>query len=415
MRVLVYEQLHAGHYYYYPHYLLPGLLEITDDVVCAVTAEGRSSPQFNDLLAPYADRVRFEAVLPSGAERMVKNERLKFHTDLREAVRRFEPDYVLVPSGDQNTAVMGLFRLAGLGGLPGRRPGEIGIHFGWGSGARTSKEVMRDRLHALQLSLSGWRRAHLVNHLFYEWVQARGGALAARSHLLPHPVKANHKTRDEGRRQLGLPLDGRMLGISGVIDRRKAVRELLDAFIAANTDPTDRLLLAGPLTPAHRKMIERDYQPLVASGRLILLDRFFDADATQEALASMDIVCTPYPGFSGLSSVLLEGMAAGRPILTNRSGWCQMMVERFDAGWVCDVTDPEAFTRTIRTAFSACAAYRPSPATTRLLDFHAPENFAESFLHGLRELAGMPATPQLRSWSWVTHGLAPWAASPAHA
>src|SRR4051794_35990214 len=27
MRVLVYEQLHAGHYYYYLHYLLPALLE----------------------------------------------------------------------------------------------------------------------------------------------------------------------------------------------------------------------------------------------------------------------------------------------------------------------------------------------------------------------------------------------------
>ena len=55
MRVLVYQQLHAGHCYHYLHYLLPELLQITDDVVVALSAEGIASSEFTDLLAPFRE------------------------------------------------------------------------------------------------------------------------------------------------------------------------------------------------------------------------------------------------------------------------------------------------------------------------------------------------------------------------
>jgi glycosyltransferase involved in cell wall biosynthesis len=351
--------------------------------------------------------VRFEPILPSGAERMMKQDRLQIHLDLRRAVQRFRPDYVLLPSGDLNTAMMGLFRASGMGGLPGRIPGEIGVHFGWGAGALTRKERLRDELHAWQLSLAGWRRVHVVNHLFYEWIQARGGALARRCDLLPHPVQPNRRVRDESRARLGLPIGGRILGVAGVIDRRKAVKELLDAFRAAALEPTDRVLLAGPLTASHRQTLSAHYQDLLADGRLLVLDRFFDANDTQDALSAMDIVCAPYPGFSGLSSVLLEGLAAGRPLLSNRRGWCQMIVERFQAGWTCTIEDHRDFTKAIQTAFEGCESYRPSDATARLLAFHSPDNFARSFLRGVREWAGVGAGHEYRSWSWVTDALTP--------
>jgi len=116
MRVLVYQQLHAGHCYHYLHYLLPELLQITDDVVVALSAEGIASSEFTDLLAHFANRVRFDGTLPSGYDRVMKRERWKLHTDLRAAVTQTRPDYVLAPSGDPHTDVMGVFRLTGLGG-----------------------------------------------------------------------------------------------------------------------------------------------------------------------------------------------------------------------------------------------------------------------------------------------------------
>jgi glycosyltransferase involved in cell wall biosynthesis len=401
MRVLVYEQFHPGHHYYYLHFLLPALLEITSDVVVAITREGRASAEFTDLLAPFTDRVAFEAILPYGHDRVIKNEKWALHRDLRDAVRRTRPDYVLAPSADSQTTAMGLFRMAGLGGLPGQRRGEAGFHLGRGVASRSLMQAGRDRLHELKLAASGWTRHHIVNLLFYEHLQARGGVLARKSSLLPHPVKANPYSKAESRRLLGIPADGRVIGVAGLIDYRKAVAELLAAFRRSSDRPSDRVLLAGPLDRNHRQTIETSYKDLADSGRIIMLDRFMTSDQNQRALAAMDVVCTPYPGFVALSSVLLEGLAAGRPVLSNNLGWCEAIVKRFDAGWTCDLMNPEAFAQAIRTALDECESYRHTEATSRLLAFHAPENFAASFLKGLRSFANLPPSPELRPWSWV--------------
>jgi glycosyltransferase involved in cell wall biosynthesis len=388
MRVLVYEQFHPGHYYYYLHFLLPALLEVTNDVVVAVTAEGRRSAEFAELLSPYSDRVVFEAILPYGHDRVIKNQKWGLHRDLRDAVRRTRPDYVLAPSADTQTSAMGLFRIAGLGGLPGHRRGEAGFHLGRGIAGASLRQAGRDRLDELKLAASGWTRLHIVNLLFYEHLQARGGSLARKCSLLPHPVKPNTYSKAESRRVLGIPEDGRLIGLAGLIDYRKAVGELLTAFRRSSDRPTDRLLLAGPLARNHRQTIETGYRDLVDSGRIIMLDRFLADDEIQRALAAMDVVCTPYPGFIALSSVLLEGLAAGRPVLSNNIGWCDAIVKRFGAGWTCDVHNPDAFATAVRTALDECESYRHTEATLRLLAFHAPENFAASFLQGLRTLCG---------------------------
>jgi glycosyltransferase involved in cell wall biosynthesis len=399
MRVLVYQQMHAGHNYYYLHYLLPRLLEMTQDIVVAITPEGRASEEFATLLGGVADRVTVAPVLPSGHLRVVNNQPWRLHTDLREAVVRYRPAYVFAPTGDAHTERMGLFRLAGRPPLPGNCPGEAGIHLGLSDPPATVQQTMRDRLHRLKLRTSGWTRLHLVNALFYERISAAGGSLAARCALLPHPVQPNTNDQAESRRQLGLPPDGRIVGVSGIIDYRKAVRELLTAFRQAAPRPTDRVLLAGPIEPRHHATLA-EHEDLIRSGRLLVLDRFFDAESTRKAMSAMDIICTPYPGFTWLSSVLLEALAAGRPILANRQGWCRMIVDRFQAGWTCDVTNPADFAAAMRAALEGCESYTPSEATSRLLQFHSPENFAASFLEGVRTHAGLPGLP-VRSWPWV--------------
>ena len=119
----------------------------------------------------------------------------------------------------------------------------------------------------------------------------------------------------------------------------------------------------------------------------------------------MDIVCTPYPGFTDLSSVLLDGLAAGKPILAGNLGWCRMIIERFQAGWLCEISDPASFARAVRTAFDECDGYRPNEAVSRLLAFHTPDNFSASFLAGVREMAGLPPSANVRSWEWVQEAL----------
>ena len=406
MKVLVYEQFHSGHYYQYLSHLLRPLAAITNDLIVAITKEGRASSEFAAYLGELATEVEFECSLPAGTEKVHKNQLWQLHRDLRNAVSRIEPDYVLLPNGDWQTKAMGWFRLAGLGGLPKRPPGEVGIHEAFGIGTTGLKEACKDVVRGLRLTLSGWTRIHLSNLLMYEQVQSRGGALAHRSSLLPYPVQTrSHQNKTQSRRVLGLPDDGRYIGIVGIIDYRKAIGESLRAFRESTTDPSERLLIAGKMTPRHQRRIEVEFSDLVRSKRLLLMDEFLDTEKYRAVLAAMDVICIPYPGFVGVSNVLLEAVAEGRPVLTHDLGWPRALVKRFELGWLCDVLNAEAFKKTMRLALDASDSYTQSEATSRLLAFHAPRNFAESLLHGLKEIIGVPTSPAFKPWSWVLDAL----------
>ena len=406
MKVLIYQQFHPGHHYHFVRQLLPGLLDLTRDVVVALTADGRASMQFEQSLAPFVDRVTFDPSLPDGHERVVRNMRVRLHTDLRNAVRRHRPDYVLVPSGDPHSTVMGAFRLIGAGGLPGRCPGEIGIHGGRPTSPRPLEDVSRVWLDTFTLKAAGWTRLHFMNFLHYERLTARSDGLARRAVVMPNPVDRHpRRSKEESRRLLGLPAQGRMIGIAGVIDYRKAVAELLTAFSKASSDPDDRVVLAGVLNEHHRRTIERHHQRLVDAGRLIIRDEFLSGDRYHAALSAFDVVVVPYPGFTGASSVLIEGLTAGRPVLTDCHGWCHAMVSRFGGGWSCDIRNESSFVDGVKIALKECESYRESEATARLLAFNSPENYTASWLHGVSTFAGRSQTRAAVGWSWVQNGL----------
>lgn len=408
MRVLLYEQWFNGHHYHYLHHMLPRLVELVDEVVVAVTLAGRESVEFQTLLAPFADRVVIDAGVPPANQGMALRDRPQIYRNLRATIERLRPDYVLVPSGDGQTTAMGPYRALGRGGLPGSVPGEVGILYALGAGRVTAKDRAKDLFYETSWRLSSWKKFHFNNMLVYESVLAGGGSLARRAALFPHPIPRNPRAgKAESRRLLGLPEDGRYIGLVAVIDRRKAIDRLLEAFKAGTSRPDDRLLLAGPLCTEFATLIERDYADMVKSGRILLIDRFIDIHEADVVHSALDIVCTPYPRFGHVSSALLHGVAAGRPVLANDFGWPRSLVRRFQLGWLCDVLDPEAFTRTIREAFDRCEDYRETEGTRRLLDFHTPENYAESWLVRLREVMGRPASDQHRSWSWVLEGLDP--------
>jgi hypothetical protein len=168
MRVLIPQQYHGGHFYQYIAYVLPALIRVADEVVVAVTPEGRASPEFASSLAEFSGAVRFPEILPPASPRQSMSERWRVHRDIRRAVSLVAPDYVLIPSGDAPATPASLFRMAGRSTLPKDVPCEVGIHFGSGVGNAQSLVQLRDRLNQLNLTLGGFARVHLVNLLFYE-------------------------------------------------------------------------------------------------------------------------------------------------------------------------------------------------------------------------------------------------------
>ena len=406
MRVLIHQQFHLGHHYQYLTHLLPPLISLADEVIVAITALGSSSIEFQTFLAPFKPRVQFDASLPPADPRLVRKERWRLHNDLRHAVRRHRPDYVLVPSGDAQATFMPVFHLAGFGAVPYRCPAEIGIHYGLGSASVGIVPRAKDWLQRKNFVWSGIHRIHVVSFLFYEQLRRLEPSFADRVSLMPHPVAQNPRlSKSESRRQLSIPEDGRYIGLAASIDKRKAIGELLAAFRDGAIAQSDRVLLAGRIEPSHRQTIESSFQDLLRSGRLILKEGFIDAIMFQRVLTALDVICTPYPAFGGLSSTLLEGVAAGRPVLANGFGWSRAIIERFQLGWTCDVSDHKGFARAIRTALEQSALYRESEATARLLAFHEPANFGEHWVQGIAETNNLGRRSSRRSWSWVLDAL----------
>jgi glycosyltransferase involved in cell wall biosynthesis len=402
MRVLIEQQFHLGHHYQYVGHLLPSLIGTVDEVVVAVTQEGLQSPEFESALAPYAARVRFEPLLPAASPWLPMAERWRVHRALRAAVAAIRPDYVLIPSGDAQATAMGWYRATGRGSLPGAVPCEVGIHFG-SAGDATPQQRLRDAINQMNLAFAKLRRVHLINFLFYETLQA--SRLRSRFTLMPHPVAVNPRLgKADSRRRLGIPEDGRYIGLAGSLDSRKAIPELLSAFRAVSSAPDERVLLAGWMNDTHRRTISESFSDLVRQGKLIVLDGFLSTESYQTALSALDVVCTPYPGFAGLSSTLLEGVAAGRPVLANRSGWMHALVERFRVGWTCDVTEHSAFAASIRTALDEASDYCETEMVRRLLAFHDIRNFAALWGQGISEWLGRPV-PRALDWAWVEESM----------
>jgi glycosyltransferase involved in cell wall biosynthesis len=410
MRVLVFEQWCGGHYFNYLRCLLPRLSGLVDEVIVALTREAMRSKDFELTLSSLQllPNVRFDDRINPADPSLPARERFGLLRNLVDTVRRTRPHYLLVPSADAQTLAMGLLGHVGIDVLPANVTSEATFHYGYGPAIASREHVVKEAVYRFMYSGCTWTRLNFVSFLYYEHLIARRVAWSKRAHLVPDPVpRAPRLTRQAARRLLGIPEDGRYLGLLGSLDARKAIPELLAGFRAAKLGPKDRLLLAGRLDPRYRVLIDSDYCDLIANGRLVVLDRFLSEEELLQGYGALDLVCATYRDFPGLASLLLKGLASGRPILTRNFGWSAALVKRFGVGWVTDIFEIDSLAKALTAGLDGSSAYVESEATKRLLDFHDPENFTDTMLDQIRRTVGKSPPTLTRSWDWVLEALDP--------
>jgi glycosyltransferase involved in cell wall biosynthesis len=164
-------------------------------------------------------------------------------------------------------------------------------------------------------------------------------------------------------------------------------------------------LLAGPLTPEYAAAVRDEYADLVSDGRLVLMDRFLSVEELANSFAALDLHCSVYQSFSGLSSLMLKSVAAGVPVLVNdQRGWTRAIARRFGIGRAVDPQDVAGFGATLREALDASADYRETPAVQRLLQFHSIDNFTAGLTERASAFAGK-APVEVIQWPWVLDAL----------
>jgi glycosyltransferase involved in cell wall biosynthesis len=316
---------------------------------------------------------------------------------------------VYLPTADEQVLALPLQALAGARRRLRATWIEALIHYKCYTAEASARERLLSAVQRELLRTGVFARLNFVNFLQFEDAVRRRPPLAKIARAAGDPAPQRPRiARSAARRALGLDPAGRYVGMVGGLDDRKAVPETLAAFRAARLGATDRLVLAGSLLPQYAKLIREEYQDLVRQGTLVLLDRFLTGEELAQAFAALDVHCSVFKSFAGLSSLMLKSLAAGVPVLvSDRPSWARATVRRFRVGHAADAASVEAFSRALRDALEASAAYSEDEAVVRLLRFHSVDNFAEGLVETAAARAGKAPSASVLPWSWVLEALPP--------
>ncbi len=404
---MIFEPAFQGHFFVYLSHMLPELIELVGpgQVVLQTSDPALESVEFANLIRPFADRIDIRAGIPNQWQTSGASGSARRVDQVVQAARDAKADHVIVPSADGIGQALAL-RRGRSGGLPKGVTSE-GLYFqgkflypcaGFVDGVRQ------------RLKWEIGRRApftfmHHLDPVVYDWERVRARDTAkfeARWSLMPDPIEPpRNLTRQEARRALGVPEDGRLLGCAGVIDFRKGCDLMVRAFGRAKLAATDRMVIAGPHKPEMRELLAGEFRPLLDSGRLISIDRVLRPDELADSLAAMDLICTPYPNHIGSASIVIRAAATPRPVLGSDFAWLRRTIPTFNLGWTCSVQDIDAFAAAMERSIEAAAAWQPTEAARRFVQFHDYRNFKLCATRRTRQLLGRPAHEAQRDWGWV--------------
>lgn len=188
----------------------------------------------------------------------------------------------------------------------------------------------------------------------------------------------------------GRPGAGRFLMVARVV-ADKGVREYAAAaHLLRARWPQAKLRLMGPLAVANRTAIsEAEVAGWQAEG---LIDYLPAADDVRPAMAEADFVVLPSYR-EGLSRVLLEAAAMGRPIVTTDVTGCRDVVTDGVNGFLCAPRDAASLASALERA-AACSdadwSRMAAAGRARVIAEFSPERLAKIYLQALENAGVRP-------------------------
>jgi glycosyltransferase involved in cell wall biosynthesis len=203
--------------------------------------------------------------------------------------------------------------------------------------------------------------------------------------------------KDEMRRKYGLPADAFIVVHTGLAPYD--MRYLAEAFvILAKRHPNSLLVMTVNRFPSFQAIMDR--AGLAAN---VVYLGMLDRTRLTEAMACADVLALPYTNISvnryRYPNKLGDYLAAGRPIVTNRTGDLGQLIEQERAGLLADDT-PQSFAEQIEKvacdpALGEQLAQRGRQLAEEKLDWRFLAADLERFYHDILSGRPQPAGKQI--------------------
>ena len=208
-------------------------------------------------------------------------------------------------------------------------------------------ELAPHRLLMRRLLYRRVRRVHTVSNSLRDSL-VRHGLPAGRIEVVPNGVDTSRfqpGSRDEARRETGLPMDATVLGLVGRFGPFKRHAELIEAFEqVADAHPKLALLFVGGGGP-----LEADVRRRAASSPFAPRIHFAGFQIDPRAwIRSLDLLVLPSVN-EGLSNALLEAMACGVPALAHTACGNSEAIQDGGNGFIRDIGSPDRMVAALET------------------------------------------------------------------
>jgi glycosyltransferase involved in cell wall biosynthesis len=187
-----------------------------------------------------------------------------------------------------------------------------------------------------------------------------------KSHVIPHGADGSlfgAVTQDEARKTLGIPPSERVFVAVGRLVPKKGFSDLIVAMSRLD-DPTVKLYVVGD-GPARARL--EGEAASNTPGTVTFLGKKERAEVARWLAASDVVVIPSVPVDGDIDSgpvVLMEAMAAGRPVVSTRVGMAPDIIEDGVNGYLVDSGDPAALARTLTQVLDTGAAMRSAARST---------------------------------------------------
>jgi len=398
LKLLLFEAGYKGHRLPYLAKMLPAFIDVGAEVTIALPADCICHEEYQQNISPFENQTTIDAWLPSFSMSPAKKSITKVKL-LKNAIARSKPDHLVIPHADglaQSWTAMSCVKQVS---FPKELSTEILVMRG--SFAYTSsgwKQKLAGQASRWAMTHGKWDRVHLIDPLVYEAIKPdirRRQNINLLPDAVEPPIEIDPKS---ARSELGIPTDGRYMVAVGALDERKGIDRLVHAMTKAKLSPDDRLLLAGRMSDVVQEAIKQAKARGLKDNQLIEINRFVSDRELALAIASSDVLVTPYPRHVGSASIVIRAAAANKYVLASDYGWVRWAVERFDLGLTTNVMDEESLINAIPKALEASASHQINDEAKKFAEFHSVANFQAHWTLMLREKMNLEPSSEYQSW-----------------